>query len=178
MLLPYHLGRLTTYALLGAVAGGIGTGLGQMRWFGPLSGLFLALAGVLFAAHAARRVFPVLSRRLPGLDPVPPGLLRGVARLVGKCGGNGFVLGVLLGFLPCGLLYAALAAATAGQSIVGGAVAMLAFGLGTVPVLLGVGVLGLSAGRRWGAAVARFSPAVLAANALVLVLLAWQRLMV
>lgn len=179
MLLPYHLGRLGTYALLGAVAGGIGAGLGQLRWFGLLSGILLALAALLFMAHAARRVFPVVARILPGLDPAPPGLVRGLSGLVGRAGnGNGFVLGLLLGFLPCGLLYAALAAAAAGQSTVGGAMAMAAFGLGTVPALVGVGVLGQGAGRllRSGT-LARLSPAVLVLNAVVLAALAWQRLL-
>lgn len=179
MLIPYHLGRLSTYALLGALAGGIGAGLGQLPWFGLLSGILLVLAAALFMAHAAQRLFPAVSRALPGLDPAPPGLVRGLSRLAGRnARGNGFVLGLLLGFLPCGLLYAALAAATAGQSAVGGAMAMAAFGLGTVPALLGVGILGQSAWRlARSPALAKLSPAVLVLNAMVLAVLAWQRLL-
>lgn len=177
MLLPYHLGRLSTYALLGAMAGGIGAGLGQLPWFGLLSGVLLVLAAALFMAHATRRLFPAVARVLPGLDPAPPGLVRGVSGLIGGLRlGNGFTLGVLLGFLPCGLLYAALAAAAAGQSAVGGAMAMAAFGLGTVPALLGVGILGQGAWQLTRRpALARLSPAVLVLNAMVLAALAWQR---
>jgi len=181
MLLPYHLGRLTTYALLGGVAASLGAGLGRLPWFGWLSGLLLAMAAVLFAAHAGRRLFPAVARVLPGLDPAPPGLVRTLSRLVGRhAGGNGYVLGLLLGFLPCGLLYAALVVAAAGQNPAGGAMAMAAFGLGTVPALIGVGVLGQGAwrlaGRAGGNWMSRLSPAVLVLNAVVLGLLAWQRL--
>ena len=63
-----------------------------------------------------------------------------------------FLLGVLLSGLPCGLLYGALVAAAAAGSALAGALAMAAFALGTVPALVGVGLLGRFFGRRWAAA--------------------------
>ncbi len=176
MLLPYHLGRLITYGFLGGLAGAIGAGLGGVRWLGLISGLLLAVAALLFAAHAARRLWPAAARWLPGLDPAPPGLARGIAGLARHARGSGLVLGLLLGFLPCGLLYAALTAAAAGQSMLGGVVAMLVFGLGTVPALVGVGFIGEGLWRRSGGMLLpRLSSLVLVANALVLSVLAWQR---
>src|SRR6185295_5836437 len=61
-------------------------------------------------------------------------------------------LGLILGFLPCGLLYAALLKAVSAGSFAGGAVSMMAFGLGTAGALLAIGlfssVLSLRL-RRW-----------------------------
>jgi hypothetical protein len=63
-----------------------------------------------------------------------------------------FLLGLLLSGLPCGLLYGALVAAASAGSALAGALAMAAFALGTVPALVGVGLLGRFFGRRWAAA--------------------------
>jgi uncharacterized protein len=49
-------------------------------------------------------------------------------------------LGILWGFLPCGLVFAMLVVAARAQTLWGGALTMLAFGLGTVPTLLGLGL--------------------------------------
>lgn len=180
LLLPYHLGRLTTYAMLGAAAALLGGGLGALAWFRPLSGLLLGLAALLFLAHAAGRLSPVLARHLPGLDPVPSGFARG---LVGLARGvnpttrsGGLVLGLLLGLLPCGFLYAALTVAAASQHAGSGALAMLAFGVGTVPSLVGTGLAGHAAGQRWHHACAVLAPTVLLLNAGLLFALAAQRL--
>jgi sulfite exporter TauE/SafE len=50
-----------------------------------------------------------------------------------------FALGLLWGWLPCGLVYAAIAAAVTSGSALGGAATMIAFGLGTLPMLLAMG---------------------------------------
>src|SRR5918997_758736 len=62
------------------------------------------------------------------------------------------LLGLSLSALPCGLLYGALVAAASAGSALAGALAMAAFALGTVPALVGVGLLGRFFGRRWAAA--------------------------
>ena len=98
---------------------------------------------------------------------------------LGRTGlGGGYLLGVALGFLPCGFLYAALAAAAASASAPGGALAMLAFGLGTIPALVVVGIAGQTAGQRWQRGMAMIAPVVLLANAVLLLLLASQHLSV
>ena len=81
-------------------------------------------------------------------------------------------LGVCLGFLPCGLLYAALAIAMGTGHPGLGALAMVAFGLGTVPALIVVAVAGSSAGVRWGRFIAQVAPLAMLANAAFLILLA------
>jgi hypothetical protein len=145
----YHLGRLTTYSLLGFAAGGGGFAI---QWLGGSAGIFLLIGAVLLVLQAARRL--------------RPGFALPLSRSL-----RGYPLGVALGFLPCGILYAALAAAAATGSPLPGAVTMLCFGLGTVPSLIAVGLLGASAGHRFRRGVAVLTPAVLLFNAGLLTLL-------
>jgi sulfite exporter TauE/SafE len=176
LLLPYHCGRLATYAALGSVIGWVGAA----RWLAPLAGVLLACAALLFLGHALRRLSPRAARLLPALERAPAWWVRrlgvataGVDRADWR---GGLALGVALGFLPCGFLYAALTAAASAGSAAGGALAMLAFGLGTVPALVVVGIAGHAAGRAWSRSIAVAAPFVLLANALVLGLMAWRSL--
>ncbi len=86
------------------------------------------------------------------------------------------MLGIALGFLPCGFLYAAIAAAAASASPEMGAASMIAFGLGTAPILMMIGITGYAAGRRWNKGITIAAPAVMVLNAALLLTLAWQRL--
>jgi uncharacterized protein len=157
-LVPYHLGRLTTYAGLGALSG---AATGRLPWF--ISDGLLLLGAALFVAHVARV--------LPGLDRAPAGWTRLIKTLASRASG-GYGLGVALGFLPCGFLYAALATAAAGGNPFLGALGMLSFGLGTVPALVAVGIGGQAAGRRWQGAIATAAPVVMLLNAALLMVLA------
>jgi sulfite exporter TauE/SafE len=135
-------GRIATYAALGAVAGGLGRvvvgGAGSAA--GPLLRVALgvllvgvglsiagwwpgALAGLeRVGARVWEALAPVARHVVPVDDP-----LRALAA------------GALWGLLPCGLVYAALAGAAASGSPVDGAGWMTAFGLGTLPAVLGAG---------------------------------------
>ena len=163
----YHIGRILTYSLLGAVAGAVGIVPG----LGWVAGVGLALAAVLFLGQGLRRLAPALGRHIPALDFAPNGVLP----LIGRLGlGSGVPLGMALGFLPCGLLYGALLAASAAGGPAQGALAMLLFGLGTVPALLAIGLAGQAAMRRWQHAIGRAAPILLLINAAVLALMASQ----
>jgi uncharacterized protein len=175
-LLPYHLGRLTTYAGLGALAGSFGAAFRLVPWLGWASSLLLLVAALLFITHALRRLAPRLVKNLPALDHAPARWNRLLAlatdRLDRTNVRGGFLLGMALGFLPCGFLYAALMAAAATADPAGGAVAMAAFGLGTVPALMAVGVAGHAVAHRWRHGMAVMAPAVMLLNAALLILLA------
>lgn len=122
----WHLGRLLTYMTLGALAGGLGASLPGPAWV-PLA---LSAAFLLFFALR-------LGGWLPALPSGPAHRVAALAgralRLGGAPGSLGF--GLVSGLLPCGLVYAALALPVSSGSAAGGALSMLAFGLGTVPAL-------------------------------------------
>lgn len=135
--LTYNLGRVTTYVLLGLVFGLIGQTFalaGLQRWVSLTTGV-LILIGLL------------ATTRMPLGLPVT----RAVGRVKGLFGrllrqrsvGALFALGLLNGLLPCGLVYVAAAAAMATGSLGRGAAYMGAFGLGTVPMMFGFGLVGM-----------------------------------
>jgi len=149
-LAPYHLGRMIGYGALGAAAGGLAGVVALGTGFHLLLAGLLALAALLMFAQASARIAALLPR-LPA-----PRLPRAMEQLLGALlaaptGLRGVALGLMLSALPCGLLYGALAGAAATGSVLGGALAMMAFVAGTVPALVGVGLLGRFFGRRAGA---------------------------
>lgn len=134
--LAYNGGRITTYALLGILFGAIGGSfslLGFQRWVSLAAGIIILI--VLFASWRHRA--NVQMSRWVGMLKT---LLGSMLRRTGF--GATFLLGNLNGLLPCGLVYAACAGAAATGSPADGALYMLAFGLGTIPMMLAVGVVG------------------------------------
>jgi sulfite exporter TauE/SafE len=160
-LLPgYHAGRIATYAGLGALAGGLGSGLAALAPVRLAAAGLLALAAAAFLATAVG----LGSGRLTA---------RPIAAAVRRLGpAGGLPTGLVLGFLPCGLVYAALAGAAAAASPVAGALGLAAFGLGTVPMLAAVGVLGERIGRRHAGLVRTAAPWIMGVDAALLLLLA------
>lgn len=174
-LLPYHLGRATTYMGLGALAALVSGSLiawAGMKW---LSAVLLLAAALFFLLYGLGR----LGLRLPGQGGGGSWWSRHVGRLARPLfarptGLAGYALGVLLGFIPCGLLYGALSVAAASGDPLGGAFAMAGFAAGTFPALFAVGAFGTLAAQRWRGAAARLGPALMIANAGFLTLLAWR----
>jgi sulfite exporter TauE/SafE len=156
----YHLGRGVTYTALGAAAASL-TGA-ALDW----AGFRWMLVGIL-AAVALALVLSVV--RGPMLPAQASGRLSGaIAVLAGRAGRLGdFPLGLALGLLPCGILYGALAAAASTGDALGGATAMGAFVLGTVPGLVAVAVGGAFFARRFRIAKAATMP-LLALNIAIL----------
>jgi len=169
-LAPYHLGRFTTYTALGALAGGITAVFASTELFGGLSAILLVSAAGLLAAQAFAMTFGGTSPATSLVTRVA-GPLSASRTAVARYG-----LGVVLGFLPCGLLYAALAAAAGTGSMTEGAIAMSGFALGTVPALVAVGWGGLIMRRRLRTAAKWVSTPLLVGNALIMLFLASQRL--
>ena len=137
-LVLFNAGRISSYAVAGALAGTLG-------WYagGPQTALLVAANGVLLfvGLHLAGLRGPM--RWLESLGAV---LWRRIqpfaARLMKQRGlPASFATGLAWGWLPCGLVYGALTAAAFAGSPTGGAAAMLAFGVGTLPWLLAAGVL-------------------------------------
>jgi sulfite exporter TauE/SafE len=121
----WHAGRLTTYALLGAVAGAFGRVIPGPAWLPAAVGAAL----LTWFALAIAGVVPEPRLRVPGVGRA------GIA-LAGRQGvGPRFLFGMTTGLLPCGLVYSALALPVALAHPAAGALAMVAFGAGTVPAL-------------------------------------------
>ena len=169
-LVPYHLGRMTTYTLLGAIAGQATALFASTSTFGWLAGGLLVVAACLMIVQA-------LGLALGGAGALGNVLVRLAAPLAAAHGDAArYGLGVVLGFLPCGLLYGALAAAGGTASAIDGALAMAAFALGTVPALVAAGWGGLMMRRRLRENGRWFALPLLIANALFMLALASQRL--
>jgi sulfite exporter TauE/SafE len=148
-LLPYHLGRMLGYGMLGAAAGGLAGVVAFGTGFRFVLAALLGVAALLMLAQASARIAALLPR-MPA-PRLPAGLQRRLgALLAAPTGLRGVALGLMLSALPCGLLYGALAGAAATGSMLGGALAMLAFVVGTMPALMGVALLGRFFGRRAG----------------------------
>lgn len=125
-------GKGVTYTVLGAAAGLAGQGIhaatGTQTILTVVVGVLLVLMGLGSAG--------VIPERLPGLGALGPAFSRAMGRIVARQGPSGpFLLGLLNGFLPCGLVYAALAAAAATGDAVGGATTMAIFAAATAPSL-------------------------------------------
>jgi sulfite exporter TauE/SafE len=134
LLIPYHLGRMTTYTVLGALAGGLVGGL-SAGWT-KISGLVLLLAGLIFLISALPLHWPRphLPQRLLHLQDR---LLHFAAPLaLSPLGTRGFILGVVLGLLPCPMIWSGLLAAAGTGGIVEGGFVMACLALGTVPGLV------------------------------------------
>ena len=129
----FNAGRITTYAALGAASGFVGgkvaLALGAQTALYVLANVMLVAAGLYLAG--ATRFLGFLEK------PMTP-LWRAVQPLMRMR--NPYLPGLAWGFVPCGLVYGALAAAAFAGSAAGGAAAMLAYGLGTLPWLLAGGV--------------------------------------
>lgn len=163
--LPYHLGKATTYAALGALSGGLGGTVIALSGFRWIAAALLVGAALLLLSQAMKTLgvplpIPLSIRRWTGRLSAP--FVRRTGRVNARLSGapaslRGYVLGLLLGFLPCGLLYGALFAAASSGSIIAGALIMAAFAAGTAPALGLLAATGHVAARRWPLALQRAS---------------------
>jgi uncharacterized protein len=137
--LAFNLGRITTYAALGGIAGGLGGASLLLEHVFPIQSALRFLANLMLVALGLylmgftrmlapierggyaiwRRVQPFTAMWLPADRPH-----------------RALALGVLWGFLPCGLVYSVMVTALASGGAARGALTMLTFGLGTLPALL------------------------------------------
>jgi hypothetical protein len=154
--LAYNGGRIASYAMAGALAGALGStlaafGLVERAQLGlrVAAGLMMIAVGLYVSGFGGalrwaeragqplwRRVAPLARRLVPVQTPA-----------------HALALGLLWGWMPCGLVYAALAAAVTSGSALGGAATMAAFGAGTLPTLVAMGsaaaVVARFARERW-----------------------------
>lgn len=148
--LSYNLGRILSYVIAGTIAGGLGLLLAQagplqytQQMLSIIAGLFMIMLGLYLGGWWTglarvekaggviwKRIEPLGRKLLPVHSPA-----------------QAFLLGMVWGWLPCGLVYSALIWTLSAGGLAEGALLMGAFGLGTLPNLL---LMGAAAGWMGG----------------------------
>jgi len=145
--LAYHIGRITTYTLLGLLAGAVSQAALFTTLKPHLYWLFAA-ANLMVITIGLATAFGVHRLSLAALDGIGWGFM---SRVLGRAScqattGAFLAAGLVMGMLPCGLVYGVLIAAATGGSWLQGGGMMLAFGLGTLPALLAFGQVATALG--------------------------------
>ena len=132
--LAYVLGKAVTYGMMGIVVGLIGQAFllaGFQQWLGIITGSLMILS-VLVPGRIVNRLLP-----FKGNSAMANAVKQSLGKLLARgSGASLFAIGLLNGFLPCGLVYTALAAAMTGGTSAAGALFMFVFGIGTAPALI------------------------------------------
>jgi len=138
--LLYNTGRTITYAILGAIFGLAGMGLalgGLQQWVSIIIGAVMILAVLI------PRLGPMGNKMGAFTDPISVLLKKPFVKLFrARTYSSLFIIGLLNGFLPCGLVYIALAGALVMSRAYEGAFYMISFGIGTIPVMLAISAAG------------------------------------
>lgn len=134
----YNFGRAITYFLLGLVFGFLGNSIFLVGYQQALSIILgaLLLIIILFGNKLSVHV-PFLSGINQKIKQTLGNLLKGEKSIF-----TYLLIGMVNGLLPCGLVYLAIASAVATGSVLGGGLLMLAFGIGTIPLMFGLMVAG------------------------------------
>ncbi|MCK8603597.1 sulfite exporter TauE/SafE family protein [Desulfoferrobacter suflitae] len=155
----YHLGRLTTYVVMGGILGALGAGFrmiaagsGYLAWMAALQVGFSVVAAVFLLTFGLMQIDVLhepawLSLATPVRIPGFTAALRAAQRANSRFAL--YVVGLMLGLLPCGLSYAAFARVLPLADPAGAGFLCLAFGLGTVPGLALVGTVASKMTRRY-----------------------------
>ncbi|KAA3610303.1 MAG: sulfite exporter TauE/SafE family protein [Calditrichaeota bacterium] len=160
--LVYNLGRIVTYFILGLIFGGLGKVISLAGFQSTLS----IVLGVLILAS----LFLPISKTLDVINTSPlwrktlGGLFKkkSFSALAG--------IGLLNGLLPCGLVYTALAGAIAASDSLYGAMFMFVFGMGTIPALIVVSIVGRITKINWQGFIKRALPVTMFVLGILLIL--------
>lgn len=141
--LAYNIGRIASYALAGLIAGAVGAQFydllgvgGATRYSHWIAGAFMVALGIYLAGWTAA-LAPIEragARLWRYVEPL------GRPLIPVRTPASALMLGLVWGWLPCGLVYSALVWALSTGDAVRGAQVMVVFGLGTLPMLLAMGV--------------------------------------
>lgn len=166
-LFSYHIGRVTTYALLGAIFGLLGRQVyiaGFQRWFSILLGIMVLL---------------ILAQFIYSKQSIQPGIINQFQNKVRQLMGyflrarkpfSFLLLGMANGLLPCGMVYLAIAGALNSNSLWDGIFFMTAFGLGTFPAMLTLSFFGFMANITARNNIKKLTPYIIAVMGILLIL--------
>ena len=137
--LLYNLGRIVTYAALGAVVGLVGASIALAGFQQGLS-VFLGIVIIVFLVWPRRQWAIMTNSKLQYFFS---GIRQRLGNLFLKKNYKSvFFIGLLNGLLPCGLVYMAIAGALATASVLKSSLFMAAFGLGTLPLMWSISFFG------------------------------------
>jgi len=155
----YNLGRAITYSIMGFIFGLLGQGLyfgGLQQWISLIMGVIMVVSVIFPALFKNRFKIETLSFKYVGKLQIK------LRKLFQKQGFISlFIVGLLNGLLPCGLVYMALAGAIATGNALSGALFMFVFGLGTLPMLLGISIMGNFVGTKIRLKINKLTPIVI-----------------
>lgn len=146
--LPYHmlynLGRVATYSILGGILGSIGSFVAYIGKLRGIPGAMLLFAGAVMVLMGLN-IAGVLGKRglFENAEISNSSIFRKTLHrvLALESVWSAFLLGLLLGFLPCGLLYPIIMNAATSGGFLSGFFTMAAFGIGTIPAMMSFGFL-------------------------------------
>lgn len=130
-ILLYNIGRALSYAIMGAIFGLLGSSFALFnlqQWLSILAGSFILI--VLLLSQFGGAKFPIINRYTNAVKSKLTAYLVADKKLHSYLS-----IGILNGFLPCGLVYMAIAASIATGSVFESSLLMLSFGLGTLPIM-------------------------------------------
>ncbi len=166
--LLYNSGRVITYAFLGMLVGFLGHTISLAGYQGPLS----VISGILILLAV---LLPFVFRRFDGLtrfsNLYSAKLKTAFRSLFGQKSKLTLLsIGLVNGFLPCGFVYLALAAAVAGGTVGTSMMYMALFGLGTIPMMLALSLVGKFGSSGMSRFIYKASPYIAVSVAILLII--------
>lgn len=174
-LLPYHFGRLTTYTIMAALLYSV---LNLVFLFMPIRSFIIApillTAALIFLINAFPQIAKYFSWATSFKISLP---YRYVSGLFGQLSHNPtmikkFMMGLILGFMPCGMVTSALMASATAPDVMGAAFAMMAFGAGTIPALMVTGFAGKALQLKYPMVMPRLTKAMMVWSSAWLIIMA------
>ncbi len=141
----YNAGRLLSYTFIGAGFGALGHALGSAASIAQWGLVMRVALGAVLLLIGLRLMLQ--RKKATAIERVGARIWKKLAPLTQHINPTGrtrdlFALGLLWGWLPCGMVYSMLAVAAVSGSAASGAGTMLAFGIGTLPAMLGLSLAG------------------------------------
>ncbi len=164
--LQYNLGRALSYTIMGAILGMVGKQVslaGFQQYLSILSGVIILLFFIYpYVSQSKIGIFNVWNQKIQSL--LSTQLTKRQSPLFH------FELGLINAWLPCGLVYLALATALASGNLLSSCIIMFLFGLGTIPLMLGLQMAGNFISIPWRQRITKVIPVFVLVSASLLIL--------
>lgn len=187
-MLPYHIGRAVTYSAMTFIAALLAQHTHHIPAMRYLAAALVLLAAIMFGLYAVKDIVSragkiATSAAFSTTKTTTESFIwrRIYMRILAKppIGGRSLISGLLLGFLPCSMIYAAIGASIGVAAEMGVFVSVLAtfaFAIGTAPALIVVGMMGSTAMSYAHKFIRIIAPVILLLNALLLIIMAYNML--